>query len=96
MTVPQLLQLYMPLAGLLGMAFWVGMLSQRVTDLKEDVASLKADSGDGGSAERLVRLEVQMEGVKAGIDKLNRGMDAINRQLGNLMHKANPVQEIGS
>lgn len=87
MTVPELLQLYAPLAGMLALAFWVGMLSQRVADLKEDVAALKMDSGDGGSTERLVRLEVQMEGVKAGVDKLNRGLDSMNRQMGNLMQK---------
>ena len=87
MTVPELLQLYAPLAGMLALAFWVGMLSQKVANLKEDVKDLKESAERGGSGDRLTRLEVSMENAVSEIKKLGRGMEGVQRQLGNLMQK---------
>ena len=96
MTVTQLFQLYAPLVGMLGLAFWVGVLSQRVKQLEETAKELK-DAHDDQNAvfERLVRLEVNMENVVNQLGSLDRGMQGVQRQLGNLMHKGGAIQEFG-
>ena len=86
MTLPQVIQLYAPLAGMLALAFWVGVLSERVRRLREDVKELQADSSVAGSP-AVVRLEEHVSGLKTSVDKLNRGMESVQRQLGNLMQK---------
>lgn len=100
MTLAQLLQLYAPLAGLLALAFWVGMLSQKVADQKEDIAALKSDvkalkddEANGGAGERLVRLEVTLETAVKEIAKFGRAMEGVQRQLGNLMQKPGSITE---
>lgn len=93
MTVPQLLQLYAPLAGLLGLAFWVGVLSERVKGLRFDVQELKNENTAGG-APAIIRLKVEMEAVKEALGKLTRGMESVNRQLANLMQKPSGLQEL--
>lgn len=93
MTVPQLLQLYAPLAGLLGLAFWVGVLSERVKNLRFDVQELKSENVEGGSP-AIIRLKVEMEGVKGAMEKLTRSMEGVQRQLGNLMQKPTGFQEL--
>jgi hypothetical protein len=100
MTAPELLQLYAPLVGLLGLAFWVGMLSQKVADQKEDIAALrtsldgmKEDHDEADMTERLVRLEVTLENGMAEIAKMGRSMEGVQRQLGNLMQKPGSVTE---
>lgn len=100
LTMTDLFQLYAPLAGLLALAFWVGMLSQKVSDqkeditgLKEDVHSLKEENAEGGATERLVRLEVTLENAVTEIAKMGRSMEGVQRQLGNLMQKPGSVTE---
>lgn len=100
MTLAQLLQLYAPLAGLLALAFWVGMLSQKVVDQKEDILALKADvkslkdeDSHAGSAERLVRVEVTLETAVTELAKFGRAMEGVQRQLGNLMQKPGTITE---
>lgn len=97
MTVAQIFQLYAPLVGLLGLAFWVGVLSQRVKQLEDTAKELK-DAHDDQSAvfERLVRLEVNMENAVTQLGSLDRGMQGVQRQLGNLMHRGGTVQEFGT
>lgn len=96
MTVTQLVQLYAPLAGLLMVVFWLGVLSQRVKSLEGQVASLEEHDGPGGSGERLVRLEVTMESVQSTLLSLDRGMQGVQRQLGNLMIKGGAGFETGA
>lgn len=87
MTVTELVQLYAPLAGLLAVVFWLGVLSQKVKALETTVTELQEHDGPGGNSERLVRLEVTMEGVQTTLQSLDRGMQGVQRQLGNLMLK---------
>lgn len=97
MTVTQLFQLYAPLVGLLGLAFWVGVLSQRVKQLEEVAKDLKVAHAEGNEVfERLVRLEVNMENAVTQLGSLDRGMQGVQRQLGNLMVKGGAVQEFGT
>lgn len=66
MTVVQLVQLYAPLAGLLILSFWVGRLSQRVTDLEEDVNELKK----GGFSGEIIALKEQVRSMGLTLDRL--------------------------
>lgn len=95
MTLAQILQFYGPLAGLLGVVFWLGMLTQQVKDLKEDIDELKGNAEAGGSAHRLTTLEVQMKHVEEGVTSIKRSLDGIQRQLGNLMRPQGAIQEFG-
>ena len=95
LTVQQLFQLYAPLAGLLVLAFWTGGLSQRVKSLEEDVKAAHTKLGEvGGSGERMVRLEVQMEQANAKLHAIERGQAGVQRQLANLV--SHPVREFQS
>jgi hypothetical protein len=96
MTVTELFQLYAPLAGLLALAFWTGMLSQKVADLKEDVKSLMNESGGkDGTGSRLVALEGAMDGVKKSLESIDRGMSGVQRQLATLATKGAFVPMMG-
>jgi hypothetical protein len=75
MTVTQLVQLYAPLAGLLIIAFWLGVLSQRVKQLESNMPDSKM----------LARLEVKVEAIEADLQGIRRDIHTIQRQLGNLM-----------
>lgn len=90
LSVTQVLQFYAPFAGLLGVVFWVGVLSQRVADLRERVKKLEAADDTDGSGERLVRLEVNTENMTKAVESMKRSMDGVQRQLGNLMNKPIP------
>lgn len=86
MSVSELVQLYAPLAGLLVLAFWVGALSQKVANLKEDVKDLEEGADAAGTIrDRLTRIEVKFEGVEGDLTSIKRGMEGVQRQLGNLM-----------
>jgi hypothetical protein len=85
MTVTALLQFYAPLAGLLALAFWVGMLSQRVKDLGRDVEKLQEAGEPGGVSDRLVRLEVTGENQAEAMKGVQRSLEGIQRQLANMM-----------
>lgn len=85
-TVTEALQFYAPLLGLLALAFWSGVLSQRVKGLEARCAALESEESKQATLiERLVRLEVQMGHVEDGIGTLKRGVETMQRQLGNLM-----------
>jgi hypothetical protein len=77
LSASQLVQLYAPIAGLLVLAFWVGGLSQRVKQLE------KESIGDDLRA-KVIRLEVQMESAAATLEKVDRSLQGIHRQLANI------------
>lgn len=77
MTFALVLQLYAPFVGLMALAFWMGVLSQRVRQLEKDC--------DRGSLlERVTRLEVKMDGADKKLDHIDTNMQGINRQLANI------------
>lgn len=92
MTVPQLLQLYAPLAGLLGLAFWVGVLSERVKGLRFDVQEMKDENAAGG-APAVIRLQVEVAAMKTALEKLTRGMEGVQRQLGTIAMRSGALVE---
>lgn len=94
MSVQQLVQLYAPLAGLLAVVFWLGVLSQTVNDLKQDVVKLMEHGDDGSMRDRMVRVETLMGGVDLNLKKIDRDLQGIQRQLGNIVSK-NSIREFG-
>lgn len=88
MNITQLVQLYAPLAGLLMVVFWLGVLSQRVKDLQDRVAGLRKEQDDSGDDhDLLVELKTKMTLIADRLDGFERGMQGVQRQLGNLMIK---------
>ena len=89
MTVAELVQLYAPLAGLLVLAFWVGSLSERVKNLRRDLDKVlvreAAETGEGGMLERMIRMEIKLEGAGTQLESLDRHMQGVQRQIANLM-----------
>lgn len=85
LSVPQLFQFYAPLAGLLAVVFWLGVLSQRVKTAEEKIKRMEEAEGEGGVIERLVRLEVHSENTLKQLEAQTREMAGVQRQLGNLM-----------
>lgn len=81
-----MVQLYVPLAGLVSLAFWVGVLSERVRTLRADVTKLQSES-TVAEAPAVVRMDEKLGSVITAVDKLNRGMEHVQRQLGNLMQR---------
>jgi hypothetical protein len=109
MTVPQLLQFYAPLAGLLAVVFMLGVLSNRVKTLE----SQRRDDNERAERERqemkeaalaivkegatdhdtLILVAADVTTIKASIGSLERNYQGIQRQLGNLMQKPTPAME---
>ena len=78
MTAAAVLQLYAPFVGLMALAFWMGVLSQRVRQLEK----IAADGPDLN--EKVTRLTVEMEHANATLVKLASHSENVNRQLGNI------------
>lgn len=88
MTIAQLMQLYAPLAGLLAVVFWLGVLSERVRALAERVKALERARTDGrDDHDLLVKLETTQEAMLARLDSFDRALQNVQRQLGNIMVK---------
>lgn len=85
MDLGQVAAFYAPFVGLLGVVFWLGVLSQRVKQLESTVSDLREADETGNKGDRLTRLEVKMEHANDKLDSLERGMQGVQRQLGNLM-----------
>ncbi len=68
-------QLYFPLAGLIGLAFWTGALSNEVKSLKANVST------GTGQGERIVRLETKMDSVLLQMGGLDTRLLDLTRAL---------------
>lgn len=86
MNLPELLQLYLPLAGLIGMAFWTGVLSQRVRQLEDRWSTERADS--------LVRLETKVDAQGKDLEKIAVSVEGIHRAIGNIMQGKSPTSYV--
>lgn len=95
MSIAQLLQFYAPMAGLLGVVFWLGVLSNRVATLereerdRKDREKLATDERD-----RIVRMETKMDAMEAKIDHLGREMAGMQRQLANIITGRSRIIEV--
>lgn len=87
LSLTQVLQFYAPLAGLLCVTFWLGILTQTVKDLKERVKKMEDGDAEGGMVDRLARLEVHSENASKALEKISSELSGVQRQLGNLFMK---------
>jgi hypothetical protein len=90
MTLGDVLQLYAPLAGLLVLAFLMGAQHQRIAQLARLTDELRAADGRAGGAgdsviDRLARLETNGENNTRQLEKIDRQMEGVQRQLSHLM-----------
>lgn len=87
-TFAQVLQLYAPFAGLMALAFWMGVLSQRVRHL-ESFGYIKV-------SHQVVELSTKMDATQKDVGELKTGMDGVQRQLANIaMGRAGQLVELG-
>jgi hypothetical protein len=80
-----LVQLYAPLVGLLGLAFWSGILTQRLSDTLRRVMKLEAASdGDITVAVDLGRIDQRLQNLETNYGHVSRDIGTIQRTLANL------------
>lgn len=85
MSLAAVLQLYAPLAGLILMAFWTGVLHQRVAQLEAVARELRSqEEGRDSVIDRLARLEVKSDNTTKQLDKIARELEGVQRQLSDL------------
>lgn len=93
MSVAELVQLYAPLAGLLGLAFCSGVLFNQVASLKSGSDALRTDLDDVQKAmaspnlnvERLVRVETKVDAIGPRLDAVDRTLQGMQRMVANSM-----------
>lgn len=88
MTTTELAQFYTPLIGLVGLAFWVGGLSNRVKTLEREAKELKdakrvEDASETADHDRIVRMETILERMETKFNEMERHVSGIQRSLGN-------------
>lgn len=85
LTLPQIVQLYAPLLGLLGLAFWTGSLSERVKVAERTLKELREGEALGQAMrERIARFDERQDLMGKSVEKLERLMEGVQRQLANL------------
>lgn len=102
LTLAQALQLYAPLAGLLAVVFWLGVLSNRVATLEREARQKRADEKEeasraGGVGQRLTILETKYVGdiatITKALEKVGREIAGIHRAIANGMRSDRSVRE---
>lgn len=78
---------------MLALAFWTGVLSERVKGLRADVMKLQGEN-TVAEAPAVIRLEEKVGALTTAVDKLTRGMEGVQRQLGNLMQTPGKLVEL--
>lgn len=100
MTIPQLVAFYTILSGLgatvAALAFWSGVLHQKVISQGHEIRELKdAKIGERSDRDRLIVIETSLKGVKDSQDSMRRALEGVQRQLGNLMRlKSGEIVEL--
>lgn len=89
MTTQDIIALYAPLAGVVGLAFWSGVLTQKVAGLKEDhekrLSKLEQHSeADNGVAVQIGVLTERLTTVSKNLEKVDRDMQGVQRTLANI------------
>lgn len=92
MTLSQALQLYAPLAGLLAVVFWLGVLSNRVSTLEREERDRKArDIANVADRDKITRLETLIDGASEKMERFERQLDGVHRQLANIATRSGNV-----
>lgn len=79
MSPQEMAAIYAPLVGLLGMAFWVGALSQRVKSAERTLADAREDG------RQLVRVETLVGEQAIHIARIDSSIEGIHRSLRDLV-----------
>ena len=96
-TIPvaMLLQIYAPLAGLLGVAFWLGVLTQRVkiSERRQDKTDERLGALDDDKFE-VGRRDEKLTNVENAVADIKRDIHAIQRTLANLASGQTVITEM--
>lgn len=90
MSLTVLMQFWAPFVALLGVVFWLGVLTQTVKDLKDRLMKMEEGDAEGGMVDRMARLEVNSENANKTLEKITMELSSVQRQLGNLFVKQQP------
>jgi hypothetical protein len=109
-TLAEVLQLYAPLAGLLGVVFYLGVLSNRVKTLESQrhddleraererqemkAAALAVVAEGATDHDTLILVAADVKTIKEQMAGMASNYTGIQRQLGNLMQKRSGMQEL--
>ena len=77
MSAGDAVQFYAPFAGLMALAFWMGVLSQRVRQLEKD-------SKPETVSAQLARLDERMGSAERQLGSIDGHLQGVHRQLGNI------------
>lgn len=96
MTVENIIALYAPLAGVVGLSFWSGVLTQKVANLKENhdsrLSKLEAHSdADTAVAVQIGVLTANVATVTKSLEKVDRDMQGVQRTLANMASGRTPT-----
>lgn len=95
MTLSEALQLYAPLAGLLAVVFWLGVLSNRVATLEREERDRKErEKAVFDERDRIVRMETLLDAVKDQMDRMARELAGMQRQLANIAAGRGRIVEV--
>lgn len=87
LTLANVLQLYAPFAGLMALAFWMGVLSQRVRHL-ESFGFMKVSN-------QITELKTKQDAMGEDVGEMKRAMEGVQRQLANIsMGRVGQVLEL--
>lgn len=85
LSTENIISLYAPLGGVVILAFWSGVLTQRVSDLVRRVLHLeKQGETDTGVAVQIGVLQSELSHVKTSQESQTRSMNEIQRTLANI------------
>lgn len=85
LTLSQIVQFYAPFVGLLGVVFWLGVLSNRVATLEREERDRKGrDKSEFEERDRLTRVETLLDTVSDKVGRVERQVEGVHRQLANL------------
>jgi hypothetical protein len=95
-TLAQALQLYAPLAGLMMVVFWLGVLSNRVATLEREERDRKTrDAVSLAERDRITRMETTLSSVETQVERMARELGGVHRQLANISTgKTNVAREL--
>jgi len=99
LTTQDIIALYAPLAGVVGLAFWSGVLTANVKNLKDNHDERLKKLEQHGESDTSVAVQIgvlteRLTTVVGNLAKLDRDMQGVQRTLANMMRrKSTPITE---
>lgn len=85
MTASALLQFYAPFVGLIGLSFWMGVLSQRVRQLEKGGDATKTLATD------MAEVKTEIRHLGSSMDELKGGLTWMTTVAPHQVHEPKPV-----